>query len=328
MRFGLKRWFVTLVFAVWGIGFTGAERLAAGPSPTSLRISQNDAYVIVFDKNRPLLQYRYGFVSHKPYIKELFTPAGVQVLRDAPADHLHHHGLMFAVAAGGVSFWVEARETGHQEHRSLENVKTEVQGEVECATFRQELDWTVPGKDSPVLKERRTIEVYRANHLPATLFTWETRLEGAGESDVVELTGAHYYGLGMRFLQALDGTGQFVSATGESGEVVRGEERLVRAKWCAYVSPLGDRSVTIAIFDHPENPRHPPPFFTMPRPFAFFGPTLNLWKEPLKVRAGQSLLLRYGVAICDGKLPAEQIESLYGRWIRLLAATAASTGDR
>ena len=51
---------------------------------------------------------------------------------------------------------------------------------------------------------------------------------------------------------------------------------------------------------------------------AFLGATLNLWKEPLEVPAGQSLLLRYGVAVFDGNIPAEQIESLYKMWLRLL----------
>ena len=48
--------------------------------------------------------------GRKFYIKELFTPGGVQVLRDSPPDHKHHHGLMFAIGVDGVDFWGE--ETG------------------------------------------------------------------------------------------------------------------------------------------------------------------------------------------------------------------------
>ena len=43
----------------------------------------------------------------KPYADQLFSPAGVQVLRDSPLDHKHHHGLMYALAVDGVNFWEE-----------------------------------------------------------------------------------------------------------------------------------------------------------------------------------------------------------------------------
>ena len=57
---------------------------------------------------RPLLLYRKASpTAMKPYIQELYTPGGVQVLRDSVPDHKHHHGMMFAVAADGVNFWEE-----------------------------------------------------------------------------------------------------------------------------------------------------------------------------------------------------------------------------
>ena len=58
-----------------------------------------DAQQIVVDANSltvregraDLLHYRHSDVPFKPYVKELFTPSGVNVLLDAPPDHLHHH---------------------------------------------------------------------------------------------------------------------------------------------------------------------------------------------------------------------------------------------
>ena len=62
---------------------------------------------------RPLLLYRKSSpTAMKPYIQELYTPGGVQVLRDSVPDHKHHHGMMFAVAADGVDFWEERRRGG------------------------------------------------------------------------------------------------------------------------------------------------------------------------------------------------------------------------
>ena len=43
----------------------------------------------------------------KADVNQLFSPAGVEVLRDAPPDHLHHHGLMYGVTVNGVNYWEE-----------------------------------------------------------------------------------------------------------------------------------------------------------------------------------------------------------------------------
>ena len=58
--------------------------------------------------------YKHDQVPFKPYLRELYTPKGVNVLRNAPPDHQHHHALMFAVAADGVNFWEEAAGAGRQ----------------------------------------------------------------------------------------------------------------------------------------------------------------------------------------------------------------------
>ena len=42
--------------------------------------------------------------------------------------------------------------------------------------------------------------------------------------------------------------------------------------------------------------------------------TLDLAAEPLVLRAGQELELRYGVALWDGHVQRETIEELYRRW--------------
>ncbi len=98
----------------------------------------------------------------------------------------------------------------------------------------------------------------------------------------MKLDGHHYYGLGMRFLTSMDSGGRFFNSSKQPGEVVRGSERLVAAKWCAYTAKADGKPVTVAIFDHPSNPRHPNKMFTMTPPFAYLSATLNLWKEPLR----------------------------------------------
>jgi hypothetical protein len=218
---------------------------------------------------------------------------------------------MFAISAEGTSFWIETDKGGKQVPRRLDGPKTTAN----AAEFTQQLDWTTPdGKVA--LCEERTVKVHAEPGLPATLLTWRSRLATPPGKDTVTLGGSHYYGLGARFVETMDKVGEHLNAAGQPGEVVRGEERLVAAKWGAYSAPAGDKPVTVAIFDHPSNLRHPSRLFTMTKHFAYLSATLNLWKEPFQLKAGSPLELRYGVAVWDGKIGAAQIEKLYQRWAK------------
>jgi len=95
------------------------------------------------------------------------------------------------------------------------------------------------------------------------------------------------------------------------------EKAASRADWCAYTAPVDNKPVTVAMFDHPENARHPASWFTMKTPFAYLSATLNLAKEPMTLTAGKPLRLRYGVALWDGKIEAGQIGRAYQTWVGL-----------
>lgn len=286
-----------------------------------LEIRSGPQHVTVADGRQPVLVYRFGDVPAKPYVQELYTPDGINLLRDAPKDHLHHHGLMFAVSVDGVSFWHEGAGTGRQRHGGFQAQRAEAHNGQGRALMVQSLRWLASGTDDSLLGELRTIEVLRTNDLPATLLTWETRLTASEDQERV-LSGSHYYGLGMRFVEAMDRDGQMFNAAGREGESVRGSERLVEAKWAAYTATIEGKPVTAALFDHPDNPRHPARIFTMTAPFAYLSATMNVWKEPLVIEPGRTLHLRYGAAACDGRLTAGQVEQLYQQWLRHLQLPA------
>jgi hypothetical protein len=121
----------------------------------------------------------------------------------------------------------------------------------------------------------------------------------------------------MRFVPSMDRVGRFLYASGEPGPVYRGKERLTSSKWVAYVAPVDGQMVTVVMFDHPENPRHPARMFTMPEAFAYVSATLDLDKMPLVIAAGKPLMLRYGVAVWDGDLDRKRIERTYEAWLAL-----------
>ena len=282
-----------------------------------LRIAQDQATVSIFDGDRPVLRYRFTNVPLKPYADELFSPAGVQVLRDSPHDHQHHHGLMYALTVDGVDFWGEVGEGfGKEKHKSRTDFKSLVRNGIGRAGFVHELNWVGPASDKPLLIERRTIAVLKDDDLGATLVEWRMSLQTPPGKDAISLTGHHYFGLGMRFVESMDSGGRFFNADDKPGDVVRGDERLTASKWCAYSAKANGKPVTVAIFDHPDNLRYPARMFTMAKPFAYLSATLNEWKEPVVVKAGEPLNLRYGVALWDGEADKAKVEKLYQRWLK------------
>jgi hypothetical protein len=281
-------------------------------------VAQNDIRIITEENavsvqagKDLLLRYCYRNVPFKPYLQQLFTPSGVNVLRDAPADHLHHHALMFAVAVDGVNFWEEQQAPGRQEHTAFADTKIDRRDGLPVATFAELIDWVNPRTKELLMKESRTVEVCRLAEPAVTILTWEGKFEIPSGKEFVTLTGSPYFGLGMRFLQSMDTGGQFRNAEGKTGVQETNDKQ---AMWCAYSSSADGKPVTIAMFDFPGNERHPATWFTMDNPFAYLSATLGLHKEPLKVTAGKPLVVRYGVALWDGQVQPEQIDKLYKRW--------------
>jgi hypothetical protein len=295
-------------------------RLATSAEATAdqLRITSDDSTVSVSDTGRPVLRYRYANVPMKPYVDQLFSPGGVQVLRDSPHDHQHHHALMFATAVDGVDFWSEVGQGfGKEVHKSLGTVTATTNDDIGMARFVERLEWVGPASKKPLLLERRAIRTFHTPDLGATLIGWRCRLQTPPDKDAAVLTGSHYFGLGMRFVESMDSGGRFCNAEGKTGEIVRGDERLTSVKWCALTAKADGKPVTVAIFDHPKNLRYPAKMFTMSTPFAYLSATRNEWKEPITIKAGKPLDLRYGVAVWDGEVDKKTVEKLYNRWLQL-----------
>ena len=264
---------------------------AAEPTNTVLRLA-----------GRPVLEYRHGAGLIKPYAAQMFTPAGVAVLRDSPHDHVHHHGLMFALAVDGVNFWEEINGCGRQ---------IEVAFTTDGDRLQQQLAWTDPA-GTVRLRETRSVRLEPLEGL--TLATWSSGLSAPTNSAKTVLSGSHYYGLGARFIGTLDHGSEFIFPAGAGGAGVRGTETLTPAAWAAITGNAGGKPVTMALFNAGENAIPRPPMFSMTAPFAYLSSTLNLWKTPMELPPGGSLLLTYGVAVWDGRRPASDIEKAFQEW--------------
>ena len=280
-----------------------------------MRITMEADAMSVHQGQQNILCYRYEDVPFKPYVQQLYSPGGINVLRDAPHDHLHHHALMYAVAVDGVNFWEEQTEPGRQLHKRFGDMRIDKNDGGSHAGFVEQIDWINPRSRELLLNERRTIKVCQLDDVKATLLNWQSSLEVPSGKKSMTLTGSHYFGLGMRFLESMDTGGKFLNVADQAGNVVRGTELLTRADWCAYTAEADGKPVIIAMFGHPENLRHPTHWFTMTEPFAYLAATLNLHKEPLEVTSDKPLVLRYAVAVWDGRIDKSNIDHVYRLWI-------------
>ncbi|MCX7045627.1 MAG: PmoA family protein [Candidatus Sumerlaeota bacterium] len=279
----------------------------AANAETTITLNEETGITQAMRDGRVFFEYVTKNVPRKPYVRTLCTPSGVNILRDNVADHLHHHGLMFACNVNGVDFWSETPKCGWQ----MTRVQMLCMGWIPYGF----IDWTTTPGAPPVLKENREITVHASMLNSATVLTWRTTFHiETGTS--VALTGASYHGLGMRFVQSMDKSGTFFNADRKPGvrrDPKRSEWNIDGPAWCAYTAPVEGKPVTVAMFNDPKNPR-PPSWFTMQEPVAYLSGTISLDVQPFVLEKGILRSLRYGVALWDGKIEEAKIADAYKAW--------------
>ena len=282
---------------------------------TGLRIhDQNNNIIISYGDD---IVARYAFMDHqfKPYVKDFYSPRGSNILLDAPADHLHHHGLMMAFKVNGINFWEEVENPGTEKHIMMQHDKSGLGNEL-YAHIIDSLHWIHPQDQSILLKERRSIRIKKDITKKYNSLTWTSTFYPAAEQ--VLISGSHYHGLGLRFPESINIIGSFVNADNKPGAIFRGRERLTESRWCAYTVEPEGRPLTIAAFDSPDNPR-PATWFTMKEPFAYLSATLNLHLDPIELGKSDTFKLTYAIIVWYQIKTTDQIEEAYATWIQQIS---------
>lgn len=313
--FGKRFAVVGRVWIVLAVGFlphlVAREVMAAEDATrnSDLNVQCGDEFCSITWNGRTLMRYRKAVGVPKAYVAELAPPSGRNVLRDSPADHKHHHGLMFAVGVDGVDYWAEFDDSGRQVEAGDFQASAAADADAATATLAHTLNWVTPDGRQQLI-ERRRVQVRYSEQIPqAVLLLWRSELRPAAGAESVQLWGREYFGLGIRFLAALDGGNDFRNSAGGRG--VENTDK-ASAEWCAYTAELDGKPVTIAVYDLPGNPRAPAKWFTMTQGFTYISATLGLAEEPLTVTAQQApLLLQYGVVAFDGAASEAEIQAAH-----------------
>ena len=265
--------------------------------------------------------YRGDPREFKPYVKELCTIRGDNLLRDAPPGHLHHHGLMYAVGVNGLNFWEETSGCGVEKVvESPAPAMDFTAGGLPRATIRQTLHWLAPqdaflpnSPQSALLIERRTLELTVNQANGEVALRWLSEFEVGGKTNAVELSGASYFGLGARFQGELDPVAAHFNSEGAL-DLSGTKQDVSPHDWCAVAFDRPAAPATLAMFGSLANARGKADFFTMERPFAYLCATQGLEKEPLHYRAGDRFKLEYLVTVYPAVKSAAFLSARAAEW--------------
>ena len=253
---------------------------------------------IATHQGQSLLRYNFNPRQAKPYVAEFSAPGGRNILRDAPFDHLHHHGLMYAIKVNGLNFWEEVPGNGIERV-----VETSASAEGNRATLRQLIHWVAPqdafvADTAPhaLLVEVRTLVLTVDATAHESALEWKAEFAVGGKTNQVQLGGNTYHGLGMRFSQDLDALAQH-SYAGRSPDLGNNRQELSATPWAAVSFARPDSPATIALVPHPANEHGDDKTFGMLTPFPYLSATQGLDKEPITRQRGDKFTVRYLVLL-------------------------------
>jgi hypothetical protein len=258
-----------------------------------VEILEDKTHLVIRIDGQETAQYHFGATVWKPYLHPLRAANGLSMLDNEPTDHRHHHGLW--IGHGRVDshdFWLERHNSGKIFHRAFEAITSGEQG-----SFTETCDW-VTREGETILSDSRTFTFYDAP-VEARYFDFDLTLHAPGSAPVT-LHPTNEAGLpALRLAPELTirrGTG--AALTNVEGKQEAGKPYNTYGKASPFVDAsggkLGRLTCGIAIFSHPDNPAHPPKWFTRD-----YGPLFANYgffqEDPIVITPENPLRLRYRI---------------------------------
>ncbi len=302
------------------LGIACATARAASPLAVDVRAPVGELEIRF--KDQKLLVYAFATNQFKPYVRELYTLTGENVLRDAPPDHLHHHGLMYAVYVHGTNFWEERGEAGFEKPaKRLTYNKGKSREGLPRAEFSQSIYWVAAqnreanSAAAAVLVERRTISLTVNEQDQEVALRWDSSFEVGRKAAKVTVHGPNYDGLGLRLPESFNHVAHFENSA-DQPYTGNNTQNVIPAKWTTVSGKMADREIMLALFGHPTNARGYASFFSMLDPFAYLSATQELDKKPLEYSRGERFRLRYLLTVYSEKKPRAIVEHRCESWTK------------
>jgi len=257
------------------------------------------------------------------YLHPVFTPSGLTVTDDSPADHGHHHGIWTAWTVAEfegrrMSFW--GPEPGRSKN-DLVAVASTFSGPL-AGGFTARLASTDLGVKpaKPVLDSEWKLVVHRPpgkpGQAPYFLFDLDWTDKAAGGSPLI-LPEYRYGGLGVRGNRAWMDATKVAFLTSEGADRLAGEN--TRARWVHLGGELSAKGKAtakagLAVLVHPLNLRAPEPVRLNPGiPLLCVSPVKA---GPLRIEADRPYSARYRFVVADGPANKALLERLWRDFAR------------
>jgi hypothetical protein len=294
---------------------------------TGVKITEEPGKLRVEINGKLFTEYYFKDVP-RPFFYPLLGPGDLPMTRNFPMhpdssneehDHPHHRSLWYAHGAvNGHDFWSEQKDFGKIVHGKF----TEIKSGADSGVIKSEDQW-VAHDGTVVCTDERVLRIY--NPAAGRLFDFEITLHAShGDvtfGDTKEGTMAVRLAETMRLKQpkGKPGAGHIVTSTGVRDDATWGK----RADWVDYYGPVDGKTVGIAIFDHPQNPRHPTWWHV--RDYGLFAANpfgVHDFEKKEKdagnfiIPAGQSVTFRYRFYLHEGDEQQANVAAHYADYVR------------
>jgi hypothetical protein len=266
----------------------------------------------------------------RPYCYPLIGPGQAPMTRNWPMknlpdesrDHPHHRSLWFAHGeVNGQDFWSEQKSFGKIVHEKF----TQVKSGKDSGLISSLNNW-IAANGTLICTDNRTLHFYASGPgvgQDERLFDFEITIHAPDREvtfgDTKEGTMAVRLAETMR-LKGNGGQGHIINSAGDRDDSTWGK----RADWCDYYGPVDGKTVGMAIFDHPANPRHPTWWHVRDyglfaaNPFGRhdFEKLSDKSAGNLVIPAGQSITFRYRFYLHHGDEKEGRVAEMYQQYAK------------
>ncbi len=296
--------------AVSGLGALPRPALGGpnDPSP-NLTAYQVGPQVWVRWDNRLLTSYRAHPTQKYPYFYPLAGPlSGLSLTTETSLPWPHHRSLLFACDhVNGGNYWQSDVAQG----QVISAGPTLAETSDTSTAILDRCQWRKPAEPVVMTDDRRFVVSVRGRRL--WLIDAQITLTAVAGITITK-TNHSLFAIRAAPDIAPVGGGTLVNAQGDRGEKATFGKP---APWCSYYGSRKGLPATmvegIALMHHPQNPWPDCPWFT--RDYGFISPTpFNFIKQPWQLPAGESIRLRYRVAIYAGTPEKADLAGLYAEF--------------
>lgn len=334
--FSLRKRNNPTTFRLLAGGTTLGLMLSIGTAHAQVQVTQKAGEIEVTVDGKLFTRYTAKCAPNKPCFYPILNADGKPMTRQWPVepdaapgeshDHPHHRGLWFTHSSvNGVDFWSEGDKTGKTINTGFESIHS---GKT-SGGFTALTEWRTPDAKL-IATDKRVITIWR---LPdgGRYLDFDITIKPVGGPLTFGDNKDGVFGLRLPDSLAVNpsvkpkvtGTGHILTATGQRDADAWGKA----ADWVDYWGPIDGQTWGVAIFDSPQNFRHPQTWhardyglFTV-NPFGLHDFKLGeKGAGDYTVPADGQLHVRYRVYLHRGDAEAAKVAAHYTEFMHAFSA--------